>query len=169
MQDTLSFDVAHWLARRIPGNVEIAWDDYWTTIKPNALVAATSGRVSFLYSEKTPTSKPTSRGAHWLDAARPRPSNGMPLQQWLLRTFRATPRRPDFRQTRRTLRFTLSPNSLETRKPQTLPHPQLEPPAPLLLHTDAPLIQRSEVSSPDELSRPRPNCHKLSAPRWRIA
>ncbi len=29
MQDTLSFDVAHWLVRRIPQNVEIAWDDYW--------------------------------------------------------------------------------------------------------------------------------------------
>src|ERR1700683_5522536 len=29
MQDTLSFDVAQWLTRRIPRNVEIAWDDYW--------------------------------------------------------------------------------------------------------------------------------------------
>src|ERR1700686_853028 len=34
MQDTLSFDVALWLARRIPRNrispnIEIVWDDYW--------------------------------------------------------------------------------------------------------------------------------------------
>src|SRR5216683_1240424 len=34
MQDTLSFDVARWLARRIPRNrispnIEIAWSDYW--------------------------------------------------------------------------------------------------------------------------------------------
>ena len=29
MQDTLSFDAAHWLAHRIPHNIEIAWSDYW--------------------------------------------------------------------------------------------------------------------------------------------
>ena len=28
MEDTLSFDVASWLTRRIPGKVEIAWDHY---------------------------------------------------------------------------------------------------------------------------------------------
>ena len=28
MQDTLSFDVAQWLGRRIPRNIEIAGDDY---------------------------------------------------------------------------------------------------------------------------------------------
>ena len=28
MQDALNFDAARWLARRIPRNVEIAWDEY---------------------------------------------------------------------------------------------------------------------------------------------
>ena len=28
MQDTLNFEAARWLARRIPRDVEIAWDDY---------------------------------------------------------------------------------------------------------------------------------------------
>jgi len=28
MEDTLSFDVACWLVRRMPGQVEIAWDNY---------------------------------------------------------------------------------------------------------------------------------------------
>ncbi len=28
MEDTLSFDVARWLVRRMPGQVEIAWDNY---------------------------------------------------------------------------------------------------------------------------------------------
>jgi hypothetical protein len=28
MEDTLSFDVAHWLVRRMPGKVEIAWENY---------------------------------------------------------------------------------------------------------------------------------------------
>ena len=28
MQDTLNFEAARWLARRIPRNVEIAWDEY---------------------------------------------------------------------------------------------------------------------------------------------
>src|SRR5690348_6784019 len=28
MQDTLNFEAARWLARRIPSNVEIAWEDY---------------------------------------------------------------------------------------------------------------------------------------------
>ena len=28
MEDTLSFDVARWLVNRMPGQVEIAWDNY---------------------------------------------------------------------------------------------------------------------------------------------
>ena len=28
MEDTLSFDVAHWLVQHMPGKVEIAWDSY---------------------------------------------------------------------------------------------------------------------------------------------
>ena len=28
MQDALNFEAARWLARRIPHNIEIAWDDY---------------------------------------------------------------------------------------------------------------------------------------------
>src|SRR5450755_3479731 len=28
MEDTLSFDVARWLVRRLPGQVEVAWDNY---------------------------------------------------------------------------------------------------------------------------------------------
>ncbi|MGC2248213.1 MAG: hypothetical protein WA609_16520, partial [Terriglobales bacterium] len=28
MEDTLSFDIARWLVRRMPGQVEIAWDNY---------------------------------------------------------------------------------------------------------------------------------------------
>jgi uncharacterized protein YdcH (DUF465 family) len=58
---------------------------------------------------------------------RPWPTEPLP---WLL-PLRATPTpRPP---ACRTVRVASSPNSLETRKPQTLPHPQLDAPSPLLL------------------------------------
>jgi len=67
MQDALSFDVAHWLLRRIPRNrisrnPEIAWNDYWEDY-PSERARAQSGRASFPFSKKMPMSKPTSRGS----------------------------------------------------------------------------------------------------------
>ena len=57
MQDTLSFDAARWLVRRIPRDVEIAWDDY-----EEERAMDRRGRALFHCCWKTPTWKPTSRG-----------------------------------------------------------------------------------------------------------
>src|SRR2546426_5585007 len=78
MQDALSFDVARWLARRIPGHVEIAWDDY----EEDRALGSTLPRFIPLLEEDADVEAniPWTR---WLDAARDREH---PLD-WLIRRF----------------------------------------------------------------------------------
>ena len=119
MQDTLSFDVARWLVRRIPRSVEIAWDDYWDDYQAERARGNTWPRFVPLLEEDADVEAniPWQR---WLDAARGRQD----ALSWILEPFRATPacRPPTFR----TLRCTSSSTPLETRKPEALPHPQLD-------------------------------------------
>jgi len=63
MEDTLSFDVARWLVKRMPGEIEIAWDNY----EPGRELAAPV-RASCRCSKTTRTSRPT-RVAEMLEAA----------------------------------------------------------------------------------------------------
>ena len=107
MQDTLSFDVAQWLARRIPRNVEIAWNDYWDDYQAERARGNTWPRFIPLLEEDADVEAniPWQR---WLDAARGR-QNPLP---WLLNQFAKLPlpRSP----ASRTLRLASSPPSLET-------------------------------------------------------
>jgi len=57
MQDKLNFEAARWLARRIPQEVEIAWEDY----DEERAMGSTWPRL-FLYWQKMATWKPTFRG-----------------------------------------------------------------------------------------------------------
>ena len=86
MQDTLSFDVAHWLVRRIPRNVEIAWDDYWDDYQAERARGSTWPRFIPLLEEDADVEAniPWQR---WLDAARGR-QNALP---WLLSRFEQLP------------------------------------------------------------------------------
>jgi len=86
MQDTLSFDVAQWLTRRIPRNVEIAWDDYWDDYQAERARGSIWPRFIPLLEEDADVeaSIPWQR---WLDNARGH-QNALP---WLLSRFRELP------------------------------------------------------------------------------
>jgi hypothetical protein len=71
MQDTLSFDVAHWLARRNSRNVEIAWDDYWDDYQGERPRGDTWPRFIPLLEEDADV-EANIPWASWIDAARGR-------------------------------------------------------------------------------------------------
>src|ERR1022692_2899977 len=82
MQDTLSFDVAHWLVRRIPGNVDIAWSDYWDDSPSERARGSIWPRFVPLLEEDADV-EANIPWPRWLDAARGR-ENPLP---WLIRRF----------------------------------------------------------------------------------
>ena len=89
MQDTLSFDVAQWLVRRIPRNVEVAWDDYWDDDQSERARGSIWPRFIPLLEEDSDV-EANIRWRSWLDSARGRKR---PLF-WLIRSF-AHPPLPD--------------------------------------------------------------------------
>jgi hypothetical protein len=154
MQDTLSFDVAQWLARRIPRNVEIAWDDYWDDYQSERARATTWPRFIPLLEEDADVEAniPWQR---WLDAARGR-QNPLP---WLLSRFEQlqlpTRQRAELYDSLRIpIRWRLE--NLELSRTRNWSRPRR-----FYFH-DAPLLQRSEVSLSHELSQPAPKLEKLS-------
>ena len=86
MQDALSFDAVRWLARRIPRQMEIAWDDYLDDSQNERALAALWPRLMPLLAEDSDVEAniPWTR---WLDSACGRES---PLE-WLLRCFEQLP------------------------------------------------------------------------------
>jgi hypothetical protein len=154
MEDTLSFDVAQWLARRIPRNVEIAWDDYWDDYQAERARSNSWPRFIPLLEEDADVEAniPWSK---WIDAARGRKQ---PLP-WLLSRFAQLPLPPRQRaelydSLRLPIRWRLENLKLSrTRHWQT--------PRRYYFH-NAPLIQRSEVSLARELAQPAPKLEKLS-------
>ena len=155
MQDTLSFDVAQWLERRIPRNVEIAWSDYWDDYEAERARGATWPRFIPLLEEdaEVEANIPWSR---WLDNARGRQN---PLS-WLLSRFRQLPlparhQAELYDSLRLPIRWRLE--NLELSRTRNWTHPRR-----FYFHK-VPLIQRSEVSLAHELSQPAPKLEKLSA------
>ena len=150
MQDTLSFEVVRWLARRIPRNIEINWDDY----DEERAMASTWPRFIPLLEEDADVEanipwKP------WLDAARgcERPLN------FLMRRFEQllVPDREraelydslhlPVRWNLDNLRFSRTRNWSRPRR--------------FYYHTE-PLITRSQVSLAKEIARPAPKLTRLS-------
>ena len=78
MQDTLNFEVARWLVRRIPRNVEIAWDDY----NEERAWGATWPRFIPLLQEDSDV-EANIPWRRWLDTARGREQDCA----WLIRQF----------------------------------------------------------------------------------
>jgi hypothetical protein len=160
MQDTLSFDVAHWLAHRIPRNqispnIEIAWDDYWDDYQAERARSSTWPRFIPLLEEDADVEAniPWQR---WLDAARGRQN---PLL-WLLNQFSKLPLPPRqqaelYDSLRTPIRWRLENLKLSRTRNWTRPRR-------FYFHT-APLIQRSEVSLSQELAKPAPKLEKLSS------
>ena len=154
MQDTLSFDVAQWLVRRIPKNVEIAWNDYWDDYQAERARGNIWPRFIPLLEEDTDV-EANIPWQSWLDAARGR-QNPLP---WLLNQFAKLPL-PARQQSelydslRLPLRWNLENLKLSRTRNWTTPRR-------FYFHT-TPLIQRSEVHLAHELSQPAPKLEKLA-------
>jgi hypothetical protein len=154
MQDALSFDVAQWLARRIPRNVEIAWDDYWDDYQAERTRSNLWPRFIPLLEEDADV-EANIPWTKWIDAARGRKQ---PLP-WLLSCFAQLPLPPRQRaelydSMRLPIRWRLENLKLS----RTL---HWQTPRRFYFH-NAPLIQRSKVSLAHELVQPEPQLEKLS-------
>jgi hypothetical protein len=155
MQDTLSFDVAQWLARRIPRTVEIAWNDYWDDYQAERARGTTWPRFIPLLEEDADV-EVNIPWRRWLDAARGRQK---PLP-WLLNQFAKLPLRARqqselYDSLRLPLRWKLENLKLSRTRNWTRPRH-------FYFH-QAPLIHRSEVSLSHELAKPAPKLNKLSS------
>ena len=174
MQDTLNFEAARSLARRIPRNVEIAWqdhgDDYWDDSQAERAIGSIWPRFIPLLAEDADVEAniPWSR---WLDAARGHERD----LEWLIRRFEQLPLSQP--QLRKAKRKNTHPENASTRAAlyDSLRLPlrwhlknlkfsrtrNWTRPRPFYYHTE-PLITRSRVSLSDELARPAPRLVKLS-------
>jgi hypothetical protein len=154
MQDTLSSAVVQWLARRIPRNVEIAWDDHWEDSHAERARGTTWPRLIPLLEEDADVEAniPWQR---WLDAARGRQN---PLL-WLISRFEqlslpARQRAALYDSLHLPIRWNL--DNLKLSRTRTFTRPRR-----FYYHT-TPLIQRSEVALSRELAQPAPKLEKLS-------
>ncbi len=86
MQDALNFDAVRWLARRIPRQIEIAWEDYLGDSQNERALASLWPRLIPLLAEDSDV-EANIPWSGWLDAARGRER---PLD-WLLRRFEELP------------------------------------------------------------------------------
>lgn len=159
MEDTLSFDIARWLVRRMPGQVEIAWDNY----EPGRELGTTGPRFMPLLEDDAYVEADTP-WRRWLEAAageargkRDKAASRTPA--WLLGRFENSPL-PDaqkaelYESLRIPLRWSLG-NS-----PLSRTH-NWKPVRKIFYH-DAPLISRSQVSLAHELARRPPSFTRLS-------
>jgi hypothetical protein len=154
MQDILSFDVAKWLVRRIPGNVGIAWSDYWDDYQSERARGTTWPRFIPLLEEDADVEAniPWQR---WLDAACGR-ENPLP---WLIDRFEKLPlparqQAELYDSLRLPLRWQLGNLKLSRTRNWTRPR--------RFYFHDTPLIRRSEVSLAKELAQAPPRLERLS-------
>ncbi len=150
MQDNLNFEVARWLARRIPRNVEIAWDDY----EEERAMGSTWPRFIPLLEEDADVEAciPWRR---WLDSARGRERE----REWLIQRFeklRVTDRERAelYDSLRLPLRWHLKNLKLSRTRNWSRPRQ-------FYYHSE-PLIARNQVSLARELALPAPHLTKLS-------
>ena len=151
MEDTLSFDVARWLVKRMPGQVEIAWDNY----EPGRQLGNTGPRLIPLLEDDAYVEADTP-WRRWLETASGK-KGGDPA--WLVQSFAhlllaPTQQAELYESLRVPLRWNLK-NSLITRTRNW------KPVRSVFYHSE-PLISRSQVSLADELARRPPKLTRLS-------
>ena len=151
MEDTLSFDVARWLVKRMPGQVEIAWDNY----EPGRQLGNTGPRLIPLLEDDACVEADTP-WRRWLETASGK-KGGDPA--WLVQSFAhlllaPTQQAELYESLRVPLRWNLK-NSLITRTRNW------KPVRSVFYHSE-PLISRSQVSLADELARRPPKLTRLS-------
>jgi len=151
MEDTLSFDVAQWLIKRMPGKVEIAWENY----EPGRELGTTGPRFIPLLEDDAYVEADTP-WRRWLEAAGGKKHAS---SSWLVQRFADLPLVPPqkaelYESLRVPLRWSLG-NSVITR---TRNRRQVRS---VYYHSE-PLISRSQVSLADELARPPVRLTELS-------
>jgi hypothetical protein len=160
MEDTLSFDVASWLIKRMPSQVQIAWQNY----EPGRELGTTGPRFIPLLEDDAYVEADTP-WRRWLEAAAGEfggKKNSDPA--WLVQRFADLPLPPNqkaelYESLRVPLRWNLK-NSVITRTRNWKPvrssfyHG--------IFYHKTPLISRSQVSLADELARRPPKLTKLS-------
>jgi len=166
MEDTLSFDVARWLVQRMPGKVEIAWDDY----EPGRELGNTGPRFLPLLEDDAYVEADTP-WRRWLETAGGKKSA---TAAWLIENFErltlSDQRSPDqpgsdarssvqqkaelYDSLRIPLRWELG-NSRITRTRNWKPVRNV-------FYHDGPLISRSQVSLAQELAKRPPALIRLS-------
>src|SRR5580692_6940529 len=154
MQDSLNFEAARWLARRIPRNVEIAWDDYAEDYPAERAMGSTWPRFIPLLAEDADV-EANIPWRRWLNAARGRERD----LEWLIRQFEQLLVRDRegaelYDSLRLPLRWRLENLKFSRTRNWTRPRQ-------FYYHTE-PLIVRSQVSLATELARPAPQLVKLS-------
>ena len=155
MEDTLSFDVARWLIRRMPGKVGIAWDNY----EPGRELGNTGPRFMPLLEDDAYVEADTP-WRRWLETG----ANGggkktSTTPAWLIERFESLPL-PDpqkaelYESLHVPLRWDLENSRItRTRNWQSIPN---------FFYHDGPLISRSQVSLAEELARRPPTLTRLS-------
>ncbi len=154
MQDTINFEAARWLARRVPQNVEIAWDDYEADPLAERGWGSTWPRFMPLLEEDADV-EANIPWRRWLDAARGR---GRDLQ-FFLRCIERQPgmdreRAQLYDSLRIPLRWRL--DNLKLSRTRNWSRPEK-----LFIHRE-PLITRNQVSLAHELAKPAPHLVKPS-------
>jgi hypothetical protein len=152
MQDTLSFDVARWLVRQIPGQVEIDWDNY----DPGRELGTTGPRFMPLLEDDAYVEADTPFRS-WLETAAGKKDSD---PHWLVDRFHAMPLPPQqkaelYESLRVPLRWHLGNSRISRTRNWTVVRN--------LFYHSGPLISRSEVSLAQELSRRPPALIKISA------
>jgi hypothetical protein len=155
MQDTLTFEVVRWLARRIPRNVEIAWPDYWEDYQNERSVGSTLPRFIPLLAEDADV-EANIPWTKWLEAAAGR---GDRPSQWLIRQFEQLPvtereRAELYDSLRLPIRWRLE--NLPLSRTRNWIHPRT-----FFFHHE-PLITRSQISLGKEFAKPGPQLERLS-------
>jgi hypothetical protein len=151
MEDTLSFDVASWLIKRMPGKVQIAWENY----DPGRELGTTGPRFMPLLEDDAYVEADTP-WRRWLETAAGKKGSD---PAWLLQRFADLPLPPNqkaelYESLRVPLRWNLG-NAVITRTRNWKP-------VPSVFYHSEPLISRSQVSLEGELARRPPQLTKLS-------
>jgi hypothetical protein len=149
MQDALRFDVTRWLVHRLPGEVEIAWDDHE---EEQSFGNVLPYLVPLLDDDSdVEADTPWSR---WLQSAK----SGRELT-WLVEHFDKLPL-SDWQKslTYESLKLPVRWKVPNTRFSRTLNFRRASP----MYYHRVPLITRREVSLADELAKPNPRMHRLS-------
>jgi hypothetical protein len=151
MEDTLGFEIARWLVRRLPGQVEIAWDNY----EPGRDLANTGPRFMPLLADDAYVEADTP-WRQWLEEASGKKKS---TPAWLIDRFEklplSAPQKTELYDSLRVpLRWELNNSPLTRTR-------NWKPVRDVFNHSE-PLISRSQVSLAAELAKRPPKLTKLS-------